>query len=610
MSAKTVLVTGATGLLGRQVVRAFERGDWSVKGTGHSRADGSTILKVDLAKPNEAEAALDRVKPNVVVHCAANRFPDKCDNDPEGTRNLNVAATESLASLCAARDILLIYISTDYVFPGKPSDAPYAADAPPQPTNFYGQTKLDGERAVLDIFKRASKPGLGIVLRVPVLYGDAEVPAESAVNVLMDSVWKVQEPDTTIKMDHWALRYPTNTEDVGRVCHDVAVKYLSTEDSALPRILQFSSEDRFTKYEICQVFGEIMGLPIIGIKPNTEGNDPNATVQRPYDCHLSPLPTNFALASSCATELTDIYKVYTSFDGWYFLLQGPVEQTSCYPSGYTADSRQYYSPARCPTGFTSACQSKNIAGTVSETVLTASYGWEQTLGCVNPQDSSTTTVWTVTQVSSGQTARTTYTNVIGGINAYQVQVGFQSTDFASSTTTSTTVSTYRPLQSFVDAPFPTILIDSKSKTTSQTRATTHTTAISAGSTSGSSSSSSSNKKKTSRKHSIGSGAIAGIVIGAIVGVVVIIALIWHQIRRKRGQNEETPRDGQGEAQPDASTEKFNDIAPSQTYQVKDMPENAAGAPEVVYEMATHDNAIELDTGYTPPYTNTQYRASH
>lgn len=288
MSQKTALVTGATGLLGRQVVKAFERADWSVKGTGHSRADGTLVLKVDLAKPSEIEAALDKVEPNVVVHCAANRFPDKCDKDPEGTRALNVTATESLASLCAARDVLLIYISTDYVFPGKPGDAPYAADANPEPTNLYGQTKLDGERAVLDVFKKANKAGLGLVLRVPVLYGDAEMPAESAVNILMETVWKAQEPDARISMDHWALRYPTNTEDVGRVCHDVAIKYLNALDrSTLPQVLQFSSEDKFTKYEICQTFAEIMGLPITAIEPNSEGNDPNADVQRPYDCHLS-----------------------------------------------------------------------------------------------------------------------------------------------------------------------------------------------------------------------------------------------------------------------------------------------------------------------------------
>jgi len=51
--------------------------------------------------------------------------------------------------------------------------------------------------------------------------------------------------------------------------------------------LQFSSEDRYTKYEICEVFADIMGLPLDGLVANTEGNDPNASVQRPYDCHLS-----------------------------------------------------------------------------------------------------------------------------------------------------------------------------------------------------------------------------------------------------------------------------------------------------------------------------------
>lgn len=271
---------------------------------------------------------------------AAQRFPDKVDKDPEGARALNIAASKLLASVTAARDILMIYISTDYVFPGRPGDAPYEADATPGPTNLYGQTKLDGENAVLEEYAKAGKEGLGIVLRVPVLYGHAETPSESAVNVLMDSVWKAQTEGTKIKMDHWALRYPTNTEDIGRVCHgkllshfifytlytssrawsslptplsasfkricgfsdirlrltltglcqyiDVAVKYLGSGDRKnLPRILQFSSEDKMTKYEICQVFGDIMGLSIANIEPNTEGNDPNASVQRPYDCHLS-----------------------------------------------------------------------------------------------------------------------------------------------------------------------------------------------------------------------------------------------------------------------------------------------------------------------------------
>lgn len=69
---------------------------------------------------------------------------------------------------------------------------------------------------------------------------------------------------------------------------DIAVKYLGTgERKSLPTVLQFSSEDMYTKYEICQAFGEIMGLNIDRIEPNTDGNDPNSSVQRPFDCHLS-----------------------------------------------------------------------------------------------------------------------------------------------------------------------------------------------------------------------------------------------------------------------------------------------------------------------------------
>jgi len=192
-----------------------------------------------------------------------------------------------LAKLCAERSILLIYISTDYVFPGTEGDAPYEITSTPKPPNLYGETKHEGEKAVLAEYEKTGKSGQAVVLRVPVLYGEGE-PEESAIGVLVNSVWKAQEKDAKIKMDHWALRYPTNTEDVGRVLVDIAAKYLESEDaSKLPPILQFSSEDKFTKYEICQQFAEILGLPLDGMVANTEGNDPNASVQRPYDCHLS-----------------------------------------------------------------------------------------------------------------------------------------------------------------------------------------------------------------------------------------------------------------------------------------------------------------------------------
>ena len=244
---------------------------------------------------------------------AANRFPDKCEADPEGARALNIAASRQLAQASSSRRILLIYISTDYVFAGKAGEAPYEADAVPDPPNFYGQTKLDGERAVLETTKATN---LGVILRIPVLYGTAEEPKESAINVLMDMVWKAQDAKTSIAMDDWSQRYPTNTEDVARVCVDVASKYLAASDAQadLPKILQFSSEDRYTKYEICQLFADILGLPMGNIHRNREGQDANTTVQRPYDTHLS----SRALKELGISTQTQDFKAW-----WYVFGQAP-----------------------------------------------------------------------------------------------------------------------------------------------------------------------------------------------------------------------------------------------------------------------------------------------
>ena len=190
-----------------------------------------------------------------------------------------MTATQTLVE--AFHGSLFIYISTDYVFPGAVGDAPYKPTDTPNPTNVYGQTKLDGEKVVL-----AHAAQNAVVLRVPVLYGPGE-NSESAVNTLMDALYKTTG---TVKMDDWALRYPTNTEDVARVCLDLAKKRVGHREGdgeVLPtKILQFTSEDKMTKYEVCQKFSEIMGLPMDHIVPDKDGGKPKDGTMRPYDCHL------------------------------------------------------------------------------------------------------------------------------------------------------------------------------------------------------------------------------------------------------------------------------------------------------------------------------------
>jgi dTDP-4-dehydrorhamnose reductase len=107
--------------------------------------------------------------------------------------------------------------------------------------------------------------------------------------VLLDVVEKAQNPDAgSVKVDDWAQRYPTNTEDVARVCRDIAVKYLTDDKPAeLPTILQFSSEDCMTKYAMCEILADIMAVPVPGLVRNRDGNDLKEGVQRPFNTHLS-----------------------------------------------------------------------------------------------------------------------------------------------------------------------------------------------------------------------------------------------------------------------------------------------------------------------------------
>ncbi|CAG8208989.1 unnamed protein product [Penicillium salamii] len=281
----TVLVTGASGFLGRAVFNTFQHSGVLVVGQGFSRAAPPTILKADLEKQEDIKRLFDEVKPQIVIHCAANKSPDLCEKNPDQARRVNVEATRLLAAECHSTGAFLIYISTDYVFPGTEGDAPYETDAQTNPPNLYGQLKLDGEKAVLDTID----PGLGVVLRVPVLYGNAKENSESAVNTLVDAVKKSTQEGAGVNMDDWAQRYPTSTEDVARVCRDIVIKYLREKEKRkeLPRILQFSSEDRMTKYEICQKLAQVLGVSTPGMIANKQGNDPNAGVVRPYDTHLS-----------------------------------------------------------------------------------------------------------------------------------------------------------------------------------------------------------------------------------------------------------------------------------------------------------------------------------
>ncbi|KAG0189588.1 Methionine adenosyltransferase 2 subunit beta [Apophysomyces sp. BC1034] len=268
-----VVVTGASGLLGRAVAAQFNASGHKVIGTALSRAKGD-LVKLDLTDEKAVQAFITEHNPDVLVHCAAERRPDVAEKDHSGTVKLNVTVPGLLGSTCKANGISLLYISTDYVFDG--TAPPYEVDAIPNPLNFYGETKLNGEKAIQEVY-----PG-AMILRVPILYGETEYNGESAINTLVDAV---TNQGKSVDMDNFAARYPTNVKDVARVIKDLAVEKIEKKQD-IGGVFHFSNEERFTKYTICQIFGEILKLPIDHLKPQND-IPVAAAASRPKDAQLS-----------------------------------------------------------------------------------------------------------------------------------------------------------------------------------------------------------------------------------------------------------------------------------------------------------------------------------
>lgn len=267
---KKVLITGASGLLGRAVMREFEsNGAWCVLGLAFSRA-GQKLKKIDITDQKAVSDVMQEFKPSVVIHCAAERRPDVVEKQEEATYSLNVQASRFLCQAAGAVGASVFYISTDYVFDGK--NPPYKETGTPNPLNKYGQSKYEGEKATL-----AEEKG-NLVLRVPILYGQVEKLDESAVTVLFS---KVKDTTAPCVMSDYERRYPTHCDDIAVVLRQLAEK--KTEGADINGIYHWSGDENMTKYDMAVAMAEAFGIPTSHIQADKTAS---GGAVRPYDAHL------------------------------------------------------------------------------------------------------------------------------------------------------------------------------------------------------------------------------------------------------------------------------------------------------------------------------------
>lgn len=213
-----MMVTGSNGLLGQKVVKAAAARGHTVLATapGECRFQLPATAQyqpLDLTDGPALHHLAASFAPDALVNCAAMTNVDACETNPEGCRALNVEAPAMLAAACQHTGAHLVHLSTDFVFDG--AHGPYRETDPPHPISVYGQSKLDGEKALAD----AGIPHC--VLRTIIIYGVTDGVQRSNLVLWVLNALRAGTPINVVSDQ---FRQPTLAEDLAAACVTAAEK--------------------------------------------------------------------------------------------------------------------------------------------------------------------------------------------------------------------------------------------------------------------------------------------------------------------------------------------------------------------------------------------------
>lgn len=234
-----ILITGSNGLLGQKLV-ALLRQQSNVELVATSRGSNKLaglypevrFVALDVTNQEQVAAVIAQEQPTHLIHTAAMTNVDECEMNQEACWLQNVTAVEYLVATCAAHNVHLTHISTDFVFSGE--EGPLAEEAVPAPINYYGQSKLAAEQAV------QSSPGPWAIVRTVLVYGTAhDYGRTNIVLWVRDSLRAGKQ----IKVVDDQFRTPTLAEDLAEGC------WLAASHDAIG-IYHISSSELLTPYQM------------------------------------------------------------------------------------------------------------------------------------------------------------------------------------------------------------------------------------------------------------------------------------------------------------------------------------------------------------------------
>jgi len=239
-----VAITGAAGLFGQGLVAAFS--------TRHEVVP-LTRAEADITDAAAIRAALERIRPDLVVHPAGIPDIDICEADPALAFRVNYQGTCNVADAARQVGAGLAHISTDAVFDGRKS-TPYVETDPTGPITVYGQTKLQAEQAVKALERYW-------IFRVSVLFGPGKI------NFVEKGLRKLAAGE----------EYKVASDQLGCATHtvDAGLEIMEVAEARRYGLYHLANQGECTRFELARKAAELAGLDpakVIGV--------PDALMQR------------------------------------------------------------------------------------------------------------------------------------------------------------------------------------------------------------------------------------------------------------------------------------------------------------------------------------------
>jgi len=269
-----VLVIGGSGLVGRNLVENCTEKGHPVLATHMSSPTAETSVRLDKTDREAVSEMIGDRRPDLVVDTAAFHAVDACETERERAWAVNAEGTANVARAADRVGAHLVYLSTDYVFPGDASDDGYLESDPVAPVNYYGQTKYAGEQAAKVVDEAA-------VLRSSVVYGLA------SSNFLTWALGELRDDETLDIVDD-QVSCPTYAPDLARAC-------LRCGERGVTGVYHAAGPASISRFEFTQTVAETLGYGanlVVPITSDQLGQE-------------APRPANSSLDSSQLYEAVD-----------------------------------------------------------------------------------------------------------------------------------------------------------------------------------------------------------------------------------------------------------------------------------------------------------------